>query len=269
MAVYHFDTGDAEEFGIDGAIILYNMSFWIAKNKANRRNFHDGRYWTYNSARAFVELFPFWNSQKIGRVLRKLEADGAIISGNYNKVGYDKTKWYSVLKSRCLNLNNGAFNSEQPIPDSNPDSKQQIATEDKSVAEASEHTDRSSMPEKEKNSSKTNVPQPNQSGAISELVDTYNATGLPKMDKLTDARRKHLNARIKEWSHEQVMEVFALAKQSPFLMGSNDRGWKADFDWLTNPSNFVKVIEGKYDGGGSKDSNGGLPFNPDEYEERK
>ena len=113
MAVYHFDTGDAEEFGIDGAIVLYNMCFWIAKNSANRTNFHDGRYWTYNSAKAFVELFPFWNGQKIGRILRKLEADGAIVSGNYNKVGYDKTKWYSVLKSRCLKMNNGSFSSEE------------------------------------------------------------------------------------------------------------------------------------------------------------
>jgi hypothetical protein len=245
MAVYHFDTGDAEEFGIDGAIILYNMSFWIAKNKANKMNFHDGRYWTYNSARAFVELFPFWNSQKIGRVLRKLEVDGAIISGNYNKVGYDKTKWYSVLKSRCLNINNGAFNSEQPIPDSNPDSKQHISTEDKPpVEEGRESSDKKLKPiEEEKNSSSTNV----------ALVAAYNALGLKQMIKLTPARKTHLNARIKEWSYDQVMEVFTKTKRSSFLMGENPRGWKADFDWLMNPNNFVKVIEGNYDGGSSKD----------------
>lgn len=124
MATYHFDTEDAVNYGVDGAIILYNLCFWIAKNKANKNNLHEGRYWTYNSAQAFTELFPFWNRQKIARILRKLEEKGAIRSSNFNDAGYDKTKWYTVLNSACLKSNIGAFKSgqalsknEQPIPD--------------------------------------------------------------------------------------------------------------------------------------------------------
>jgi hypothetical protein len=36
---------------------------------------------------------------------------------------------------------------------------------------------------------------------------------------------------------------------SPFCCGENDRGWRADVSWfLDNSDNYVKVLEGKYDG---------------------
>jgi hypothetical protein len=34
---------------------------------------------------------------------------------------------------------------------------------------------------------------------------------------------------------------------SPFLRGENDKGWRADFDWVLNPNNLAKIVEGKYD----------------------
>jgi len=126
MATYHFDTEDAAKYGVECSIVLYNIRFWIKKNAANKTHFHDGAYWTYNSAKAFVELFPFWNWQKIGRLLRKLEDAGAIRSGNYNRVGFDKTKWYSIVNDRCSDMNDGALKSERPIPDINTDKKQHI-----------------------------------------------------------------------------------------------------------------------------------------------
>jgi len=145
MATYHFDTEDAKEFGVDGAIVLYNLSFWIAKNAANKKNYHEGKYWTYNSTNAFKELFPFWSTQKIGRVLRKLEEQGAIVSGNFNKAGFDKTKWYSVVKTRCLKLNNGLSEIEQPIPDSKPDSKQHISMSDSDESSCSDFQNRTNQ----------------------------------------------------------------------------------------------------------------------------
>ena len=37
------------------------------------------------------------------------------------------------------------------------------------------------------------------------------------------------------------------AGKSDFLCGINPKAWKADFDWLFNPTNFLKIMEGKYD----------------------
>ena len=42
------------------------------------------------------------------------------------------------------------------------------------------------------------------------------------------------------------MKVFDLVLNSPFLLGENNRNWRADFDWIFKPSNFVKILEGNY-----------------------
>ena len=124
-----FNIDVAKKYGVECAIILENMSFWIEKNKANKKHFYEGRYWTYNSIKAFSELFPYWSVHQIGRILRELEAQGLVVSGNFNKAGYDKTKWYSINDSLILQncnieyakLHNPLCENAQPIPDINTD----------------------------------------------------------------------------------------------------------------------------------------------------
>lgn len=105
---YSFDVEVAKVVGVDCAIMLENFRFWILKNKANNKNFYDGAYWTYNSIKAFSELFPFWTEKQIRRILSNLEKEGYIKSGNYNEVTYDRTKWYSFTEKgeELLNLVN-------------------------------------------------------------------------------------------------------------------------------------------------------------------
>jgi uncharacterized phage protein (TIGR02220 family) len=128
---HSFNVDIAKKYGVDCAIILENMSFWIEKNKANKKHFYKGRYWTYNSIKAFSELFPYWSVHQIGRILREIEAQGLVVSGNFNKAGYDKTKWYSINDSLILQncnidyakLHNPSCENAQPIPDINTDIK--------------------------------------------------------------------------------------------------------------------------------------------------
>ena len=35
--------------GLKQALILQQVNYWIEVNKKKKRNFHEGRYWTYNS----------------------------------------------------------------------------------------------------------------------------------------------------------------------------------------------------------------------------
>jgi len=93
---FSFSTEDATKYGVDGAILLHHLRYWVAKNEANDKNFHDGSHWTYNSTSAFAVLFPFWTARKIGRLLQKLEDEGIIRSGNFNNKRYDRTKWFTV-----------------------------------------------------------------------------------------------------------------------------------------------------------------------------
>lgn len=122
---HSFSVEIAQKYGIEEAIILENIYFWILKNKANKKHEKDGQTWTYNTQVAFTKLFPYMNRSKIQRVMAKLEKEGLINKGNYNVAKYDKTTWYSLtpygstlfkLNTRMLDMNNGTFENEQPIP---------------------------------------------------------------------------------------------------------------------------------------------------------
>lgn len=128
MSINSFDTEIAKEVGINAAVIYQNIAFWCEKNKANGKNIHDGKVWTYNSNRAFSELFPYLTQKQIRTALLKLESSGFLEVGNFNKSNYDRTKWYT-----CTRLNsqfdlpkreNESDRKGKPIPDSKPDSKQ-------------------------------------------------------------------------------------------------------------------------------------------------
>jgi hypothetical protein len=123
---FTFSTEDANRYGVDGAILLHHIRYWVSKNEANDKNYHEDRYWTYNSSAAFSKLFPFWTARKVGRLLIKLEEEGAILSGNYNDKRYDRTKWFTLSDAitdsgniHLTNMVNANTKSVQPIPDNN------------------------------------------------------------------------------------------------------------------------------------------------------
>lgn len=122
---HHFCIEDAEKYGIEKAILLYNIDFWLKTNKANKKNKREfgGKeyYWTFNSASSFKELFPYMKVSSISRWLKELEDNGALISGKFNKLGYDKTKWYTtkdyVIEKSVSQNEQSIAQNEQPIPD--------------------------------------------------------------------------------------------------------------------------------------------------------
>ncbi len=81
-------------------------------------------------------------------------------------------------------------------------------------------------------------------------------TPLPIAHRLTSTRIKHLNARIKEYpTLREWREIFSKVLQSSFLVGNNNRGWKATLDWLiSNDDKIVRVLEGKYNSQHLKES---------------
>lgn len=91
-----FNCKVACEIGMAGAVLLENIAFWVKKNKANKTNFHNGYYWTYNSYDAFEEQFPFMNARKIKYELHKLEYAGYVKTGEFNRNKFDRTKWYTI-----------------------------------------------------------------------------------------------------------------------------------------------------------------------------
>jgi hypothetical protein len=89
--------------------------------------------------------------------------------------------------------------------------------------------------------------------AVDEAVEAWNEIAaplsLPICQKVTNRRRKLIQLRLRDAGGiDGFRAALAKIRGSPFLCGDNDRGWRADIDFILQESSFVKLVEGKYDG---------------------
>lgn len=86
---------------------------------------------------------------------------------------------------------------------------------------------------------------------VNQVVDLYHdiCKSYPRLRGISENRRKAISARCKIYRIEDFRIVFQNAENSRFLKGSNDRNWSANFDWMMKDTNFVKILEGRYNGG--------------------
>jgi len=129
----NFNPDIAKDVGTDAAIIFENICFWVWTNKTNQEgkeekpSFIEDKWWTYNSGEAFSKQFTWLTIRQIWRNLKKLEENNYVQTGIFNKVKYDRTKWYSVSgtyigESRYLEVPKSVVESTdkvQPIPNVN------------------------------------------------------------------------------------------------------------------------------------------------------
>lgn len=127
---YSFDKQHAIDYGVDEAIVIHNFIHWIAKNQANKKHFHEGKYWTYNSVDAFKQLFEFWTAKQLRRIIESLVNQNVIMRGNFNKMNMDRTGWYAfVNQDAFLGIQhlpiqeNGIAQKVKPLPNDNTNNK--------------------------------------------------------------------------------------------------------------------------------------------------
>ena len=83
----------AARIGLYEAHFLQQIHWLCEKSK----NIRDGKAWVYNTYEQWLEHFPFMEKQQIGRIVRKLEKMGVLVTTDeYNRHGLDSTKWYRV-----------------------------------------------------------------------------------------------------------------------------------------------------------------------------
>ncbi len=86
----------ATKIGIDAAIVLQQVHYWVEVNRKKNSNFHEGYYWTYNTIKDWNKCFPFYGERTIQRIFKKLKDLGLLKVGNFNKAKFDKTSWYTI-----------------------------------------------------------------------------------------------------------------------------------------------------------------------------
>lgn len=97
-----------------------------------------------------------------------------------------------------------------------------------------------------------------------DIADFWNSKCgdfLPKIQKLSEARKQKIKARLTEFGESDawmptIENIFNQIASSDFLRGENSHNWQATFDWVfENPKNWVKIIEGNYDNNRGKKGN--------------
>lgn len=83
---------------------------------------------------------------------------------------------------------------------------------------------------------------------IKNIIKEWNKLNLQQLRAINRGTNRHkmLQARIKEYSLDEVIQGIRNINQSSFLKGQNQRNWVITFDWFIKPNNFVKVLENNY-----------------------
>ena len=84
---------------------------------------------------------------------------------------------------------------------------------------------------------------------IKNMIETYNniCPKLPKLLILNDQRIKNIKNFLKTFTTDDFEKICLKANNSKFLQGNPKTGFKANFDFLIDPTYSVKVFEGFYD----------------------
>jgi hypothetical protein len=146
MTEHKFNTEHAEKYGLNEAIILQNIIFWIATNKSNNTHEHkvvdgdfDGelRTWTYNSVKSFSTIFNYLTPKQIRTALDKLNEKGVLLKGNYNTNKTERTNWYALCdESEFIPKRFLKGKSDLPLK------AEPIAPQGKSIYTDTNHTDK-------------------------------------------------------------------------------------------------------------------------------
>ena len=112
-------------------------------------------------------------------------------------------------------------------------------------------------PSPEKLSQDSQPPKPSRTPPVpyQKIIELYHelCSNLPRVQKLTESRKRLLRARWKEHPNLDFWKsYFQRVSASDFLNGRTEpppgrSPFIADFEWLIKPSNFAKVLEGRYD----------------------
>ena len=235
IKTHHFQVDDAVLHGVDKAVLLNNLKYWLDHAKANGKKDFDGYFWTFNSSTAFSQLIPYMSAKKISRLLKELEEDSVIIVGNYNRANYDRTKWYTmpeyasqaisqIQEMDCPDMGSALSIIEQPIPDINTDNKP-----DNNQVKICEPT--------------VNAVDLNIGHLFGFWKETMKKSGATKLDS---KRKTAIKNRLKDgYSVEDIRLAIINCSLTPHNMGQNDRGQKFnDIELICrNAANLERFME--------------------------
>lgn len=233
----------ATAIGLNEAIILQQIHYWI--DPRINKNYHQNKYWVYNSYQQWLLQFPFLSKRTLRRAINELEKRELLICAVFNKTPFDKTKWYTIdydmLNKLTLSKGSGqkglfdgakmatSVRPSWPIDEAKMDGSLYTKTTTEIKPEHSHILFESE-------------------NIIKEAIEMWN-TNIPEQNIIiTDSRKKRLSqvfwscfeGDLKLW--KQFLNIIV---KSDFLMGRITK-FRVNFDWAIKEDNLHRIKEGAY-----------------------
>ena len=250
---HSFKVALAKEFGLEEAIFVHNLYYWIREHEVNNRNFIDGRFWTYNSQKAYADWFSYLSAAQIKRIVNSLIKQGIILKGNYNENQYDRTNWYAftddglAIVQKCYihwtKMTNGRVENRQPIPNNKPYNKQDNNIYIFSPSDEGSETDL--FGQNDNATITITMPSPAEHTECMGAAESQMAEQFEDLWLMYERKGSKANAK-KEFAKLTADEIIAMQRHIPAYIESRpERQYRLDFERYIKYKTFNSVVYSK------------------------
>ena len=143
MQFHSFNVNVAKKVGVNKAILLQYIEFWVDKNKANKVLIYEGKAWVYHTASGFEEIFSYMKANTIAKYLVELEKERYLHSSQNIEKGKNRNNrvkyytlgdaYFSITEQEAKNQNEPAKNQNECAKNQNECAKNQNVYNDISL----------------------------------------------------------------------------------------------------------------------------------------
>lgn len=104
LPLHFYNYELAKEVGVNPAILVNHLQYWITKNKksGDPKTNIEGKTWTFNSCEKMRRYLPEFSRQQIRTALDKLVKAGIVVKDRRNDREGDTTTWYRFVDERLF-----------------------------------------------------------------------------------------------------------------------------------------------------------------------